>query len=120
MNFGSGNQLLGGDANQALNQAIAARQTGQAGVGAQVSPAAPTGVSPVQTLNTQPGMSAPGQGPMGTSLTGGGEEGMGMQPLTTVGERPASAFHPDEIKTILGALNGRLKAISRLQGDVKG
>lgn len=34
-----------------------------------------------QTLNTQPGMTAPGTGPIGQSLTGGNPAGMGQQPL---------------------------------------
>ncbi len=40
-----------------------------------------------QTLNTQPGMTAPGVGPVGQSLTGGNPPGMGQQPLNIAGAR---------------------------------
>lgn len=45
-----------------------------------------------------PGMSAPGQGPMGESLTGGNPEGMGQQPLFNAGN-PAQGALSDALKS---------------------
>lgn len=50
------------------------------------------------SLPQVPGMSAPGQGPMGESLTGGNPEGMGQQPLFNAGN-PAQGALSDALKS---------------------
>lgn len=102
MNFGSGNQLLGGDANNALNEAIARRQTGGAGATQQVSPAAATFDPTTQTPSLQAGGAPqmPGQaGAAGASMP-----------------QPATPFESPEAKMIVGGVLSRLKALSQLQG----
>lgn len=104
MEFGSGSALLGGT--DALNAAIAARQTGQAGATQQVSGAAPTNDPTAQ--GPQPSALSPQSG--------------GSQPVASATQAPTTPtapFDPAEIKTILNAMNGRMKTIGRLSGDIK-
>lgn len=103
MNFGSGSALLGGDAGQALNEAIARRSQGQAGGTAQVSPAAPTAGNQVPVPSPLPSP-AGGMSPTPASNTpslGGG--GVGMTPSP-------------ESELIIKALASRLSTIGKLQG----
>ena len=107
MNFGQGNQILGGDANSALNEAIARRQQGQGGATGSVSPASPTfnpsiqqpQVNPSAKQNPVPnpvGGGASGSPPFSSSPNG---VGMGLQTGTP------------EAELIIKALSSRLKIL---------
>jgi hypothetical protein len=127
-NTGSFGAAIGGISPE-LQAAIQGRAGNpNAGATQQVSGAAPTSnpttqVPPPPTvLPQQPGMTNAGSGAIGTSLTGGGEEGMGSQPLTNAGQAPATAlapYDPSNVKTILSAMHGFLKTVQRLSGDTK-
>lgn len=84
----------------------------------QVTPGAPTArPQTMQTLPTQPGMTAPGQGAMGQSLTGGSPDGMGQAPLTNVGQPQGQLGLPagdPEAQIILKSLSKRLDTLGKL------
>lgn len=122
-NHGSFGAAIGGMSPE-LQAAMSSRQGNPAAgatqqVSGQAAYQAPQTPPPPTALPQAQGMGAVGQGAMGGSLTGNPEEGMGQQPLTNAGVSPAP-FDPAEVKLILSAMNGRMKAISRLQGDMKG
>lgn len=100
--LGTGSTLLDGGS-QALQEAIARRQTGQVGATGAVSPASPTFNPNAQIPQVQ------GQAP---------QPQMGGQPQQTQPIQPASPelpFSPSEIKMIVGALANRLKTLSSIQ-----
>jgi len=94
-NLGSGNQLLGGDANAALQEAMQRRQTGQAGATSQVTQGAATFDPATQGAPVGGAPAAPAQPNIPTS------------PMP---------FDSSESKLILSAMGSRLKALSKLQG----
>lgn len=102
MDFGSASPQVGGT--DALNQAVARRQTGEAGATSQVTPAAPT-YDPATQTPPMP-MSSGGGMPTASAATAGAPA-----PAT-----PAMPVDPAELKMIVGSLSNRLKAISKLQG----
>lgn len=112
LNFGSGNQTLGGGANQALNDAIARRQTGQASPTQAVSPAAPTfnpqTVAPtLPNPQSTPATTVPGGAPMPSPATDMGAS-LGMPPQTAA-----------ENQLIIKALDAKLRSnatIEKAQG----
>lgn len=70
----------------------------------------------VQNLPVQPGMTAPGSGPIGTSLAGTPEPGMGQQPLANAGTPQGTGLPAGdpEAMTILKALSTRLGTLGKL------
>ena len=91
----------------ALQQAIQSRQTGEMGASQQVTPSAAT-FDPASQGAPNPMQGGTPQGDTQQGAQPGMEQQGAMLP-----------FDPGEVKIILQAMGGRLKAISRMQGGEK-
>jgi hypothetical protein len=99
MQFGSGSALLGQGASQALNEAIARRNQGQAGTTAQVTPNAATSVNQVPSPTPLTGSPAPTP------------TAMAATPQAGIGGSAGLPVENSEAQLILKALSGRLKML---------
>lgn len=95
-NTGSFGAAIGGA--DPLQEAIARRQTGQAGATAQVSPTAPTSVNQVPPSSPSPTPTA-----------------IGGTPQPSMGGSPGLVGGKSEAQLIISALDSRLKSLSKVQ-----
>jgi len=106
-NFGQGAALLGQGSTDAIQQAMARRQTGQAGVTSQASPMSAGGGQPMPQAPT-------GQSPMGMPAPQGGSAPMPPQGATAAPTAPQPQALPDihamENQIILKALVQKMKS----------
>lgn len=107
--LGTGSTLLGGGT-QALQEAMARRQTGQAGATAQQTPASPGFQQMPQSPTSQAPQPQMGGQPMSQDPTQ-----QAQQPAT-----PQTPYDPAELKIITSALINRQKLLGGLQEALLG
>lgn len=107
MEFGSGSAVLGGNAADPLQEAMARRATGQAGATQQVSPSAPT-FDP----NMMPSAPISGMSPTGIPTAPVSNP---AESTTPTAPEPVTPFDSPEAKQIIQALSNRLKGLTDLQ-----